>query len=458
GPVRRLPFPSQVRWWIAAALVLGSILNYIDRSALGVAANTIRDELQINAAQYGFVTTAFLLAYTVSYLLGGLLVDRIGTRGGYLVSLCGWSVANMAHALSTSLGSLMFFRALLGLFEAIFFPAAMRAFTEWFHPRDRSKPVGWMLAGATIGAAITPTLVGWLMMPVAEGGMGIGWKGAFVVTGAMGFLLVPLWLWIGYPPARNRFVGEAERRYLAFGTPAAPASAGGEPTSEPKVPIRTILRQRETWILIPARAVTDASWYLLLFWLVLYLERERGFTLRQIAELGWIPFVAADLGAITGGWLSSRLIAAGLPVVTARRRCMALFAALLPATLVAYFLPRETPPLLTVLLFSLGTFGHMGWGCNSLTLHTDLFPPQRVATIMGITGAAGSLAGALAGLILGWLVTRAGDLHYPIFYTTALLHPGAAVVIFFGLRASKPFHRDAAVGGSPGGIHANPVH
>lgn len=413
---------GSLRWWIAALLVGASVLNYLDRTALGVASSHIKDELHLNASQYALVINAFLVAYTLSYAFGGIIVDRLGTRRSVLITLAWWSAANMAHALVRGMADLMLFRFLLGLGEAMFYPAAMRAIAEWFQPKDRSKPVGMILAGASLGALLAPVIVGAMMATP-----GVGWRGAFAATGGIGFLLLPAWLLLFHPPARHPWITPAERAYVEAGTGAAKAR---RPWS-----VRDVLAQPRAWILVLARGLTDASWFLLLFWMVLYLQRGRGFTDLMVAQYAWIPYATADLGAIFGGWFSSQLILRGVPLITARRRCMLGFASLMVLTLAGFLVPPGVP-FLALALFSIATFGHMAWGTNQLTLHSDLFPEERVATIMGVTGAAGSIGGIIAGQLMGGLVDHLGS-YLPVFITTACLHPLAAMIVFVGLRKSS---------------------
>lgn len=412
---------ANLRWWIAGLLVGASLLNYLDRTALGVASFHIKAELDLNAKQYALVTNSFLVAYTLSYLFGGMIVDRLGTRRSVALTLVWWSTANMAHALARGLGSLMGFRFLLGLGEAMFYPAAMRGIAEWFQPKDRSKPVGMILAGASLGALIAPIIVGYMMaLP------GVGWRGAFVATGALGFVLLPLWLHFQRKPEENPLLTETEREYLSHGAGSA------VPHGERRWTVREVLSVRQAWVLLAARALTDASWYLLLFWLILYLQDSRGFTDLMVARYAWIPFATADVGALFGGWFSSSLIRRGMGITRARCVSMFGFALLMTASLAGFLMPSGAP-YLALALFSLATFGHMAWGANSLTLHSDLFPASRVATIMGITGAAGSMGGVVAALIVGKLVD---DFHSyaPVFITTACLHPLAAIILVLGLR------------------------
>jgi ACS family hexuronate transporter-like MFS transporter len=195
-----------------------------------------------------------------------------------------------------------------------------------------------------------------------------------------------------------------------------------------------VLAQPRAWILVLARGLTDASWNLLLFWMVLYLQRGRGFTDLMVAHTVWIPYATADLGALFGGWFSAQVIRRGMPLIAARRWCMLGFASLMTLTLAGFAAPSGQP-YLALALFSIATFGHMAWGTNQLTLHSDLFPEERVATIMGITGAAGSIGGIIAGQSMGGLVDQLGT-YLPVFITTACLHPLAGALVFVGLRKS----------------------
>lgn len=407
-----------LRWWVAGLLVWGSVLNYLDRAALGFAATQIKAELHLSETQYAAIVSSFLAAYTLSYLLGGMLVDRLGTRRSFVLTLSLWSAANAAHALARSWEDLMVLRFVLGLGEAAFYPAAMRACTEWFQPQDRSKPIGLFLGGASFGAVIAPVVMaGMIEVPA------LGWRGAFALTGCAGFVLVPVWLLVFRLPHRHPLLTEAERAYLAeVGTLAKEA--------EPPWPLRKLLRLPQSWVLIAARAATDASWYVLLFWLGKYFREARGFSNADVLLWLWIPYAAADLGALTGGWVSSGLIRRGMPLLAARTACMLGFALLLPCTLLGFWAPA---PLLALGLISVGTFGHMAWGTNQLTLHSDLYPAHSVGTMMGVTGAAGALAGVGVQMLLG-LSVDATHSYFILFLTTACLHPLAALLVRIRIR------------------------
>lgn len=406
-----------LRWWIAALLVAASVLNYLDRAALGFAATQIKAEFHLNDAQYGEITSFFLAAYTLSYLFGGMLVDRLGTRRSFLITVALWSTANMAHALAHSLGDLMALRFVLGLGEAAFYPAAMRACAEWFRPADRSKPIALFLGGASFGAVIAPIVMAGMMELPA-----IGWRGGFAVSGGAGFLLLPVWYLVYRLPQDHPRLTDPERAYLAA-DPLAPAESAA------RWSLREVFRQPLTVRLIVVRGLTDAAWYILLFWLGKYFREVRGWDNRHILLYLWIPYAAADIGALTGGWISSEMIHRGFPANRVRALCVLGFTLLLPASLAGFFAPTAAVALA---LISVATFGHMAFGTNNLALHTDHYPPGSVGTIMGITGAAGALAGIGAQLWVGRSIDATHSYLY-LFMTTACLHPLAALILMSGL-------------------------
>lgn len=425
----RLP---HVRWWIAWLLTAASVLNYLDRAALGAAAATIRDELQLSATDYSQIVNAFLVAYTVSYAAGGWLVGRIGPRRSFALTVSWWSAANMAHALAGGKAGLMGCRFALGLGEASFYPAALRSIAEWFRPADRAKPVGMILAGASLGAVLAPIVVAWMMAQP-----GIGWRGAFLVTGALGFLLLPAWLLLAHAPRGHRLLTPGEREYHA--------TAGAEESDERPATYPELLRNPRTWLLIGVRSSTDAAWYLLLFWLAQYFQKARGFSLADVALFMWIPYATADAGALAGGWVSSGLVSRGIVPARARQVLMTAMALLMPLSLVGYLVPREQSAL-ALALCSIATFAHMAWGTNLLTLHSDLFPRTSIATVMGITGAAGSVGGVIAGLVVGPLVDSTRS-FLPVFVATAVCHPAASVVLALGMARLGIGNAATAAGG-----------
>ncbi len=302
---RRLP----VRWWIVGMLFVGSVVNYLDRITLSIVAPMIRDEFGLSASDYALVVNVFLVAYTFSYGFGGKLADLLGTRVSYYATVTWWSIAACLHTLTQGLYSLCAFRFLLGLGEAGFFPTGVKAISEWFHPRDRGKPISIMLLGLGIGALLGPPVVSWLTLNV-------GWRAMFLITGLLGFLLLLPWTFIYRKPEEHPRLTEEEQEYLQESANAIQDDTGQ------RLRVRDFLRYRGVWTLLAARSLADGTWYFYLFWMPEYLMRERGFSMEMIGGLLWIPFLASDLGLLLGGWISTLLIRRNLGIPKTRKICM----------------------------------------------------------------------------------------------------------------------------------------
>ncbi len=379
APIRNL------RWYIAILLCLSTELNYLDRQTLSVLASTIQKDLGLDRQQYSYVTSAFLATYMVMYAVGGRIVDWLGTRRGLMLFASSWSVVNMLHGLARSLPQLAFFRALLGVAEAANIPAGVKAVSEWFPVRERALAVGIFNAGTAIGGAAAVPIVGMLALH-------LGWRSAFVVTGALGLVWVAAWAYFYDAPARHRRLGEAERLLIAAGRPTEPAPA--------PVPVRTLLSMRETWGCILARVLTDPISYFLNFWVPQYLQDERGFSLAAMVKVGWIPFAALALGNVAAGAIPRALTARGWSLDRARKRTMLGVSCAMP--LLCLSTTQVHDPALSLMLVALVMFGHAGWG--NIILPAELFPPRVVATVSGLGGALGAAAGALTQLGIGKVV------------------------------------------------------
>lgn len=378
---------KRLAWGVIAVLFAGSVINYIDRAVLGVVMPEMRRDLGLSNTDYGLAVNAFLLTYMISYIGGGRVADRFGIRRTFLWTTIVWSVASVLHALARGLPSLCFFRALLGLGEGGFYPTAMRGATELFEPRDRAKAVGVMLAGISVGALLTPPLV-------AAIATRYGWRAAFLITGLLGFLLIPAWLLI-------------QRRVERF-KPVPGATAGVEAAVEEvefDLSIGEVLRRRKYWFFLLARALSDIAWYFFIFWLPGYFQVARGFDLVMIGSLLWIPYFCADIGAFAGAWGSSALIGRGLSVHAARRSILIASAALGSLGACAFYAPSWR---LSLLFTSIALFGHFSMASNLHTVITEIVPTRHVAALFGVTGAAGTLLAAISQPIVGRLVDIAG--------------------------------------------------
>ncbi len=384
------------RSWLLLALMVGAIaLNYVDRQVLSIALPVIRQELGLDAIAYSRIVFVFLLAYAVGHPVGGLLLDRIGTRIGFALAVGVWSIAGMLHALAGGAGSFAACRFLLGFSEAGALPAAVKASSDWFPASFRATAVGAINNGIGIGAIAAPPLCAWLLLAY-------GWRATFVLTGALGLLWLVVWM------LATRGVDRA-----AAAVAAATAADGGRRLSLANG--RRVLAG-----LMIARAVADPTWYFYLFWLPDYLWRVRGFSLAEIGAFAWIPYLTANLGALAGGAASSALVARGWTPWRARRIVMAVAAAQLPLGILVTT-TASAPIALALICFA--TFTIQVWATNLFTLPADLFRREQVAAAYGWSGAAGSAGAMLVTLVIGVVVQHLS--YGPVLVAVGVMHPVA---------------------------------
>ncbi len=409
---------TRFAWLVVTLLFLGSVLNYLDRAVLGVVQVEICAELGLSNADYGLALNAFLLTYMVFYIVGGHLADRLGYRRTFTLTLVFWSVANMLHAAVRGLGSLSLFRALLGVGEGGFYPTAMRGAADWFPAAQRAKAIGLLLCGLCVGTMLAQPLVTWLTG-------WYGWRAAFLATGALGFALVPPWLLLHHRVKRRYGTADPAPAYLAPVDLAPTPQPRQEhvPRASNELSLFEVLRSRKYLCLLTARALTDGAWWFYLFWIPGYFRRVREFDLTEVGLYLWIPYLLAELGALAGAWAATALIQRGLSIDRGRK-CILVPAALL-GTLGAltYFVAE---PWLAVALVSAALFGQFAWAANMHTAISEVVPPRRLAVLYGITGAVGTLMGALTQPLIGLLVDRGG-------YVLPFVSVGVAWVVALGL-------------------------
>jgi len=394
---------------VVLLLFAGSVLNYMDRSLLSVVMPQIRRDLSLTNTDFGLAVDAFLIVYTIFYILGGRIADRVGCRTSFAVTLTLWSTAGMAHSFVQGLRSLALCRAILGMGEGGFYPAAMRGAAEWFPPESRAKVVGLILSAISVGTLLTPPMVAWITIHY-------GWRASFLATGTLGLLLVPPWLLFS-------------QRISQTDGARDPVSAK---TQEPERGILTeddlslpeILQTRKYWCVLAARASTDAAWYFYLFWTSGYFQDVRRFDLTAVGRLLWIPYFSAGLGALAGAWASSALIRRGLGLDFSRKTVLLASASLSVVGASAYFAPSD---YLALALVSLALFGHLSWSANIHTVITEIAPPRHVAMLYGITGAAGTLLGASAQLAIGRIIDLWG--YKPAFVWAGVMYLLAAMLL-----------------------------
>lgn len=401
-----------LRWVIALLLLLASVLNYIDRQALSILATTIQADLGISDGGYALVVQAFLVTYAVMYFVSGRLVDRLGARVSETLFLAWWSIANMLTGLAGGLVSLAVFRSLLGMGEPGNYTASVKAVSEWFPPREKGIAVAGFSMGGTLGAAIAAPLVSFLALAY-------GWRAAFAITGAMGLVLAVVWNILYRRPAEHPRLTDAERRLLTTAGVLERSDDGLRPFG-----YRELFAQRPIWGIMVARMVTDPVWYFYLFWFPKYLQEERGYSLADIGATLWIVFIAADVGALLGGWWSGRLISGGRSPVAARLMVMGAAALVLTLSWLVPLSPGMAAPLALASLFA---FAHMAWLTSITTLPIDLFAPARVGSVGGLVGAASAFGGLVSTGLVGYAVTNLS--YTPIFSTMGALYPVAWCVL-----------------------------
>jgi len=405
-----------VRWQIAILLCLITTINYVDRQALAVAGPVIVERFGLTNTQFGAITSAFLFAYAVGQIFIGPVVDRLGTKRSFRLAVIAWSIAGMLHAVARGFWGFFSLRALLGLTESMNFPAAVKAVAEWFPRAERSLAVGIVTIGPGLGALISPPLLGWLITSY-------GWQAAFIVPGVAGFLWLAIWQARFGHPDTHPHLGAAERSLIQ--ADHAAESAGGElPADERWYGFVRFLGYREVWGLMASRFVSDGAFYFFVAWLPLYLAQERGFDIRAIAISAWIPFLAADLGSLFGGWLGTRLIRGGMTVNAARKWIIWAGAVLIPCALPAVFVESAYA---AIALIGVAMFAIQMKASSLFTVPADLFPARDVATIWGLFGAVGSFGGMLFVALAGWVSE-----HYsytPIFAAVAVMHIVSALIV-----------------------------
>src|ERR1700752_1132435 len=289
-----------LRWWIIGLICLGTIINYLARNSLAVLAPVLQTKLSFSTQEYSYVVAAFQVGYTVMQSVCGYILDFLGLKLGFALFAVLWSGANVLHAFAGGWGSLAIFRGLLGLSEAAALPAGIKAISEWFPAKERSVAVGYFNAGTSLGALLAPPLVVWVLLQA-------NWQMAFVVTGSLGFIFAALW-WIFYrPPGSHRLISEGERSYILEGQ--EPDKAAGSGDLKPP-PVKKILSSARFWGIAIPRFLAEPAWQTFNFWIPLYLVTVRHMNLKEIAIFAWLPFLAADLGGIFGGYLSPFLMKA----------------------------------------------------------------------------------------------------------------------------------------------------
>ncbi len=421
-PVNALP--SQIpppgtratwRWSIAFLVSAAIAISYLDRQTLPWAIKAIQADIPFSNQVKAGLDSAFLATYGLMYLGGGVLLDWLGTRRGFLYIMIFWSLACASHGLAGGVVALAASRLLLGVGEGGGFPAATRAVAEWFPVNDRATAMGIINAGTAVGAVVAPPLIALVLTHANWLGLA-PWRWVFFFTGSLG-LLWTIWWRCGYQ------------------TPDQPGDKSN-PVHPPEMrfPLSSLLRHRETWAIMGAKFLSDGAWYFYLFWLPKYLFDVFQLDIQSASGIGWIPYAASGVGCLVGGGFSSGLLRRGLSVNASRKLALGASAALMPWVMLA---PQLHSVGWVIFIFSLAFFGQQSWSTLVMILPTDMISRRAVGTLAGLVGFGGAMGGVLLGQVVGWLRDH-GYSYTPALAISGSMHIAAFLLICLVIPKIQP--------------------
>lgn len=418
---------GRFRWTICALLFFAATINYIDRQVIGILKPTLQAQFGWTEIDYADIVFAFQLAYAAGFLVAGRMMDRLGARIGFTIAIVIWSVAAIAHAeaemfgpaaaallsmvglsYTASVAGFMFARFALGIGEAGNFPAAIKVTAEWFPKRERALATGIFNSGTNVGAIATPLVVPWITLTW-------GWYWAFVVTGLLGFVWLAFWLPLYRHPEEHPRLGAAELAHIRS-DPADPAV---------HIPWGRLIPHRQTWAFMIGKFMTDPIWWLYLFWMPDFFNRNYGIDLKTIGPPLVVIYLVADVGSIGGGWLSSALINRGWSVNAGRKIAMLICAL---AVVPMVFASGAKNMWVAVALISIAAAAHQGWSANLFTTASDMFPRKAVGSVVGLGGMAGAVGGMLIAKLTGYILQGTGS-YLPVFFIAAFTYLAALLMI-----------------------------
>ena len=428
-----MPPAGRYRWVICSLLFFATTINYIDRQVVSLLGPTLSAEFGWSDLDYSHIIFNFTLAYAIGLLAVGPLIDRLGTKLGFALAIAFWSLAAIGHAVAhlyngpaipsidisastgfafvSLVGTVAGFslaRFALALGEAGNFPASIKATAEWFPKKERALATGVFNSGTNVGALVAPLVVPWITLTW-------GWSWAFIITGALGFLWLVVWLLVYHPPREHPSLSKAELDYIE---------------SDPVESVQPIawsrlLPHRQTWAFAAGKFLTDPIWWLYLYWVPDFLHKAHHIDLKGSALPIFVIYQIATIGSVAGGWLPARLMAQGWTLNRARKTAM-----LVPALCVLpiVFAPLVSSMWAAVLLIGLAAAAHQAWSANLFTFSSDMFPKRAVGSVVGIGGMGGAVGGMFIALAVGQILTATGG-SYVIIFAMA----GTAYLLAFGV-------------------------
>lgn len=409
----------KLRWRIAFLIGVAIAISYLDRQTVSVAIAAIQRDIPVSNAQFSTLQALFLVAYAAMYVGGGRLLDALGTRRGFVLIMIWWSLACAAHGLATGFFTLALCRFLLGIGEGGGFPAATKAVAEWFPTQERSMAMGIINGGTAIGAVAAPPLIAFIILFA-------GWRWVFFAVGALGLLWTLWWARDYFPPAaHSKLTANEKKEIREVFLP--------EVEAEPSLSWFKLFSFLEVWGLVIAKFLSDAAWYFYLFWLPKYLYDVRGFDVKRVGYYAWIPYAAAGVGCIAGGWFSGWLLQRGRSLDFARKAALGASAAVMPLILCVPHVPVSW----AIVIFSIAFFGQQSWSTLIMIVPTDLFPKRMVASVAGLVGFGGAIGGVIFNLVVGYLLSN-GFGYSTVFGLVSGFHVAAFCLILVTVRRVRP--------------------
>ncbi|BBP61969.1 MFS transporter [Pseudomonas sp. St316] len=420
-----------IRWWMVGLVTAGLMVNYLARNTLSVAAPTLMSEMNISTEQYSHIVVAWQICYALMQPVAGYIIDAIGTKTGFAIFAFAWSIACAAAAMASGWQGLAFFRGLLGLTEAAGLPAAVKTSTEWFPAKERSVAIGWFNIGSSIGAVLAPPLVVWAIL-------NSGWELAFLIVGGLGVAWTFLWMIFYKHPRDQKLLSDTERDYILSGQEAH----FQDPTPK-KGSWKRIIASRNFYAIASARILSEPAWQTFNAWIPLYLMTERHMNIKEIAMFAWLPFLAADLGCVLGGYLSPLLHKYCKVSLFTSRKMVLLFGA--SCMIGPACIGLVASPYTAIALLCVGGFAHQTLSGALYAITSDSFGKNEVATATGMGGMFGYLGAAAFTLLFGVMVTKIG--YSPLFVLLAIFDVIAAFIVWTVARELK--HQPATPSSEP---------
>jgi ACS family hexuronate transporter-like MFS transporter len=412
---------GKYRWTICSLVFFATTINYLDRAVISLLKPYLETAFKWTDKDYANIEIAFKLAYAIGMVGAGRVVDKLGTKLGYALSTTLWSLAAMGHALVSSTLGFGIARSFLGITEAGNFPAAIKTTAEWFPQRERALATGIFNSGSNVGAIIAP-----LTVPlIAET---IGWQWAFIITGALGFVWLVLWMLVYETPANSKRLSKAEFDYINADLPVGLPAESVVVEEKPKTSWATLLGFRQTWAFVAGKFLTDPIWWFYLFWLPDFLGKQYHLKGTAVALPVAAVYVLSSIGSVSGGYLPLGFIKRGMPAFQARKTTMLLIACCVFPIVFAQYLGQMNM-WLAVLVIGIAAAAHQAWSANIFTTVSDMFPKRAVASVTGIGGMAGGLGGiAFTALIQKQLIAHYSQQPETAYFITFIIC-GAAYLL-----------------------------